>query len=342
MKSLSLLSLATVAFGALSDMKLDGLKLDGFDFDSLDILGGKAAAVKKPWYLGGPLPSKGPFGASIPVHLFLDENLVGASSLKMKSLSLLSLATVAFGALSDMKLDGLKLDGFDFDSLDILGGKAAAVKKPWYLGGPLPSKGPFGASIPVHLFLDEYTNATIIDIDGISLELACLPQETGGSVTALIFNVDTGKEISGLFDVGTQVGSDNAANIGRCGSSTGGDGIENLLQQGLWTFITSGTPGPDDRLQPFSCLWDDVADPAESFEDFGPEVFDLNHFLSKFDNGIQLNAPRESMGFFASNTTADTKGFDALCGVWGFLDIDIPKGVPFSVPALDNSYASKY
>uniref|UniRef100_A0A0G4HC55 Uncharacterized protein n=1 Tax=Chromera velia CCMP2878 TaxID=1169474 RepID=A0A0G4HC55_9ALVE len=252
---------------------------------------------------------------------------------KMKSLSLLSLATVAFGALSDMKLDGLKLDGFDFDSLDILGGKAAAVKKPWYLGGPLPSKGPFGASIPIHLFLDEYANATIIDIGGVSFELACLPQETGGSITAIIFNVVTGKEISGLFDVGSVVTESQEFDppLQFCGSN---DEDSGAISAGLFTFLPSGTAGPNEFLQPFSCVYDVIIDPnPDDEEQQSPIVIDLNHFISKYDDGVVLNVARESLGIFTSNTTANSRNFDALCGVWGNIDIKIPKGVEFSVPA---------
>jgi len=261
----------------------------------------------------------------------------------MKSLSLLSLATVASGALSDLKLDGLKLDGFDFDSLDILGGKAAAVKKPWYLGGPLPSKGPFGASIPIHLFLDEYVNATILDIDGITLELACLEGTTGGSVSALIFGVDTGKESSGLFDVGFFTGQDFnfVTGLPACGANSNSDGT--FFPAGLRTFITSGSPGSDEFSQPFRCVYENAADPNtadgdnDPIEQRSPYVLDVNWFDSKFSNGAALTITRESLGLFVSNTTANAKSFDALCGVWGNIDIKIPKGVPFSVVGYDKS-----
>uniref|UniRef100_A0A0G4FEX7 Uncharacterized protein n=1 Tax=Chromera velia CCMP2878 TaxID=1169474 RepID=A0A0G4FEX7_9ALVE len=249
----------------------------------------------------------------------------------MKFLSLAFLPMVAhsvidkFGNLGD-------IGKFDLGGLDLLGGgkKVGSLKTPWSRGGALPKKGPFSASVPICLFVDEYTNTTVVEVDGISVDLVCQRVEDGGGVEStasfLTFNVDRDSDISVATEFNTNF-QPPIDSFTLCDREMGG------LSEDFYTF-TTGMPADDlERQMPYECLLLSELDDELSTR---PETSASEWMLVKFENGISINFSSASVGLFASNTIELSKGFKSLCGVWGTFDIIVPEGVPFSIAGYDD------
>uniref|UniRef100_A0A0G4HBT5 Uncharacterized protein n=1 Tax=Chromera velia CCMP2878 TaxID=1169474 RepID=A0A0G4HBT5_9ALVE len=248
------------------------------------------------------------------------------------------------------------------------------VKTPWYLGGDLPKTGPFKADLPVCFFTDEEGSFPIVDIGGVSVELQCvrqdasirsrleqfsetiLSQSNGGfggelgvevgelagelpqlgdvTVAALVLHVNLPKNSSAIIKTGFELES-AIDGIFPCWYYSSilnpWGGFEHFVTEGVDDF----DPSDDESVMPFKCLLDDVRDPF-IFPGETPEATSSDYFLIKFDHGISISYAESSLGLMASNSTEFSKGFDSLCGVFGSLTVQVPKGVPFTVAGYDD------
>uniref|UniRef100_A0A0G4FSC9 Uncharacterized protein n=1 Tax=Chromera velia CCMP2878 TaxID=1169474 RepID=A0A0G4FSC9_9ALVE len=255
----------------------------------------------------------------------------------MKFLAAATFAVVAhcaidkFGDLGD-------LGKFDFGGFDLLGGvhnKAGKDGKAGKAGkdGKLPKKGPFRGSVPICFFVDEFGTYDVLTIDGVSLKLVCEEITEGefdpGTASGLIFHVDTGMNITAAFSTDDDSFSADYIDLPACASDRRGEG----LGRDFYTFVTTEA-GRFQREMPYSCVIADDADPDT--RGGRPETDDIGFFSSKFENGISINYASSALSLFTSGSRDASLGFDSLCGVWGTLDITVPKGVPFSVPTYDD------